>query len=225
MTPPSTIDWPDIGSSPINECNTEGLFNIAFPTLFPNGDSFPHQALIKDISLDTYAMHLMRYHDKGFGSHPRFRHYLYNLIMRHKSQTTSNLFIKQSQEHNSLTTIEELRTHLQKIPIDNLPHHVMRFGAHLRSTRPFWTQRRSELTSMITQLQCPTLFFTLSVADTKWPDLHAVMQENIPSKLESLQQWRNRNIIGMPHIVAAYKTFSIFREEMLQKKMHTTDYW
>ena len=96
----------------------------------------------------------------------------------------------------------------------------MRFGAHLRGTRPFWTQRRSELTSMITQLQCATLFFTLSVVDTKWPDLHAVMQENIPSNLASLQQWCNRNIIDMPHIVAAYmhKTFSFFREEMLKKK-------
>ena len=59
-TPPTRIDWLDIGSSPINEYNTEGLFNIAFPTLFPNGDSFPHQALIKNISLDTYAIHLMR---------------------------------------------------------------------------------------------------------------------------------------------------------------------
>ena len=42
-TLPTTIDWPDIGSSPINEYNIEGLFNIAFPTLFPNGDALlPH---------------------------------------------------------------------------------------------------------------------------------------------------------------------------------------
>ena len=63
MTPPSTIDWPDIGSSPINEYNKEGLFDLAFPTLFPNGDALPHQARIKNILLDTYTIHLMRYHD------------------------------------------------------------------------------------------------------------------------------------------------------------------
>ena len=56
-TLPTTIDWPDIGSSPINEYNTEGLFDIAFPTLFPNEDALPHQACIKNISLDTDAIH------------------------------------------------------------------------------------------------------------------------------------------------------------------------
>ena len=146
--------------------------------------------------------------------------------MHHRSQTTSNFFINQIQEHNTSTTIEELCTHLQQIPTDNLPDHVMRFGAHLCGTRPFWTQRRSELTSMITQLQCPTLFFTLSATDTKWPELHTVMQENIPSNLASHQQWHNCNIIDRPHIVATYmhKIFSIFHEEMLQKQMHTTSY-
>ena len=63
MNLPTTIDWPDIGSSPINEYNTKGLFDIAFPTLFPNKDALPHQSHIKNISLYTYAVHLMRYHD------------------------------------------------------------------------------------------------------------------------------------------------------------------
>ena len=94
MTPHTTIDWLDIGSSPINKYNIEGLFDIAFPILFPNGDVLPHQACIKNISLDTYAVHLMRYHDNRFGSHPRFRYYLYNFIVCHRSQTTYNLFIK-----------------------------------------------------------------------------------------------------------------------------------
>ena len=86
------------------------------------------------------------------------------------------------------TTIEELCIHLQDIPIDNLPEHVMRFEAHLHGTKAYWTLRRSELTNMITQLQCPTLFFTLSVADTKWPDLHVIMQEASPVDPTSLQQ-------------------------------------
>ena len=32
------VDWPDISTSPINEYNTEGLFDMAFPTIFPTGD-------------------------------------------------------------------------------------------------------------------------------------------------------------------------------------------
>ena len=29
------MEWPEIGLSPINEYNTEGLFDMAFPKLFP----------------------------------------------------------------------------------------------------------------------------------------------------------------------------------------------
>jgi hypothetical protein len=80
---------------------------------------------------------------------------------------------------------------------------------------------------MITQLQCPTLFFTLSATDTKWSDLHAVMQKGRPLDPMLHQHWRTHNVIDHPHTVAAYmhKRFSIFHEEILQKNMHATDYW
>ena len=93
---------------------------MAFPTLFPNGDTLPRQPRIKNIPLDIYAAHLMRYHDKRFGSHTRFRYFLYNLIMHHRSQSTTKLFVKQIQEHKTPTTIEGLHAHLQEMPTDNL---------------------------------------------------------------------------------------------------------
>ena len=33
----STMMWPTIGGTPINEFTTEGYFSLAFPTLFPTG--------------------------------------------------------------------------------------------------------------------------------------------------------------------------------------------
>jgi hypothetical protein len=56
---------------------------MAFPALFPTGDALPRQPHMRNIPLDSYAVHLMRYHDNRFGSHPRFRYYLYSLIMHH----------------------------------------------------------------------------------------------------------------------------------------------
>ena len=35
----STLMWPSIGGTPINEFTTEGYFSCAFPTLFPTGDA------------------------------------------------------------------------------------------------------------------------------------------------------------------------------------------
>ena len=103
----------------------------------------------------------------------------------------------------------------------------MHFRAHLRGTSTYWTLHRCELTNMITQLQCPTLFFTLSATDTKWPYLHALMQEDHPCDPVARQHWNNHNIIDRPHTMATYmhKIFSIFHEEMLKKNMHATDHW
>ena len=92
--PPTIFEWPNIGSSLVNEYNIEGLFNLASPTLFPNEDALPHQPRIKNIPLDSYVVHLMRYHYNIFGSHPRFIYYLYKLIIHHMSQTKTNLFVK-----------------------------------------------------------------------------------------------------------------------------------
>ena len=68
---------------------------MEFPTLFPNGDALPLQLCIKNIPLDGYALHLMRYHDDKFGHNLRFRYFLYNLIMHRGIQETTNLFFRQ----------------------------------------------------------------------------------------------------------------------------------
>ena len=67
-----TIYWPNIDSSPINEYNTKGLLDLAFPTLFPNGVALPLQPRIRRVYMHEYAVHLIKYQDQRFGRHPRF---------------------------------------------------------------------------------------------------------------------------------------------------------
>ena len=83
--------------------------------------------------------------------------------------------MKKHLHDNSPTTIEELCHQISDLPNNKLGNHIMRFGSSLRGTRAYRTKCRSELTDMITQLGCPYLFFTLSVAVTKWPELHNLM--------------------------------------------------
>jgi ATP-dependent DNA helicase PIF1 len=61
------INWPTIGSSPINEYNTEGLFDMAFPTLFPKGEVDWLQPQMRNVHLHEYAKHLLRYRDNSLG--------------------------------------------------------------------------------------------------------------------------------------------------------------
>ena len=80
---------------------------------------------------------------------------------------------------------------------------------------------------MITQLGCPSLFFTLNVADTKWPELHSLMP--VPSHSHSLNEHRMNveNFIQYPHIFATFMhhRFNIFREEVIQKYLKAKDFW
>ena len=79
---------------------------------------------------------------------------------------------------------------------------------------------------MIPQTSFPTLFFTQSVADTKWREPHKVMPNSAPVSAQNINRWRTDNVINYPHIVAKYmhERFSIFCEEIIMKYVHAKDY-
>ena len=54
------MNWPTVGSSPINEYNTVGLFDMAFPTLFPKGEADWLQPRMRNVHLHEYAKNLLR---------------------------------------------------------------------------------------------------------------------------------------------------------------------
>jgi len=174
----SVIPWPKISPSLINEYNTEGPLDMAFPTLFPNEVTLPLQARIREVQMHEYALHLMRYHDNRFGRHVRFRYFLYNIIMHHRSQQTTSIFVNKNVEDNIPTAIDNLYQNLHNVPNSQLAKKLMCFGTSLQGMRSYWRKCHYELTNMINQLGSPTIFFMLSFVDTKWPDLHALFSSN-----------------------------------------------
>ena len=69
---------------------------MAFPTLFPTGATMLLQPRIHQIDMHEYALHLIHYHDNRFSQHPRFQYYIYNLIMRHRSNSIASVFVKKN---------------------------------------------------------------------------------------------------------------------------------
>ena len=60
---------------------------------------------------------------------------------------------------------------------------------------------------MIEQIGAPTLFYTLSMADLAWPDLHKLMPEDpFADGLTYRQSYliQCRNLANNPHIVSSY---------------------
>ena len=103
----------------------------------------------------------------------------------------------------------------------------MHFGSSLRGIRSFWTRARAELADMKIQHGTPTIFFTLSAADTKWPDLHTTMPSNPPSNSHEKTRWRIQNVVANPHRESQYihYRFTIFLKEVFLKGFLVKDYW
>lgn len=79
---------------------------------------------------------------------------------------------------------------------------------------------------MINQIGSPTLFFTLSAADTKWPDLQRLLSNGVAIEMQTNKQ-RLENVINNPHTTSLYlhQRFTVFREEVIEKLLGAQDYW
>ena len=74
--------------------------------------------------MHEYALHLIHYHDNIFEKNPRFRYYIYNLIMRHQSNGTTFVFVKINLEDRLPPTILELVNQFQDMPNDKIGERV-----------------------------------------------------------------------------------------------------
>ena len=59
VDPGTLIDWPGIGTSLVNEYVTEGLLDMAFPTLFPNGQCDWIEPRLRKFYLHEFVKNLL----------------------------------------------------------------------------------------------------------------------------------------------------------------------
>ena len=204
-SPENPLSWPSSGE-PLSEFTTEGLFTKAFPVLFPLGRADFSLPRRKSLALYEWVKHLMRYRDPRFARHPRFRFFALNLIFRHRAMGRGKfLFSRDVGCHNM--TVAELRNALNRDGGQILASKIVRCLQTVRGTRPYWYMEGAKLRDMIEQIGPPTLFYTLSMADLSWPDLHRLMPEDpFQPGLTSGQSYaiRCRNLANNPHIVSSY---------------------
>lgn len=199
------LPWPSTGP-PLSEYSTEGLFSMAFPTLFPTGDADFTQPRRKKLDLHEWVKHLIRYRDSRFATHPRFRFFALNLIFRHRAMQQGRFLFSRSIGNRAMT-VGQLKEALAADDGPLLASKIVRCLKSVRATRPYWFMEGAKLKDMITQIGTPTLFYTLSMADLSWPDLHRLMPDDPfrPGLTDAQSfQIRMRNVTNNPHIVSAY---------------------
>ncbi|KIX09923.1 uncharacterized protein Z518_01004 [Rhinocladiella mackenziei CBS 650.93] len=145
------------------------IFAMAFPTLYPTGQADFNAPRIRKVSLTDYARHLMCFHDGGFGRHPRWRFFVFNLLMCRKANGAARFYVSKASGLKDLSR-EELTEAL--LADDALLPQIVRQGSDLTGTRPFWRSKSNHLQAQARFLPpgMSPVFVTLSAADMQWQD-------------------------------------------------------
>ena len=94
--PPGT-PAPSIRSTPIDEAaGKDRIFAMAFPTLYPTGRADFNVPRLRKVDLDEYARHMMCFRDGRFGRHPRWRFFVFNLLMRRKASGSARFYVSKA---------------------------------------------------------------------------------------------------------------------------------
>ena len=235
ITPTSSgaLPWPAFGPA-LSEYTTDGLFTQAFPSLFPLGKADFYTPRPHRLELFEWAKHLVRYRCDRFATHPRFRFFALNLIFRHRAMSRGKFLFSRNIGGRNMT-VGQLKRSLAGHNGNELAEKIVRCVKTVRGTRPFWALEGAKLRDMLDQIGTPTFFYTLSMADMSWPDLHKLMPEDpFAAGLSDNESYtiRARNVANYPHIVACYLSTrhqylreTVFQHLGLNDDCAVEDFW
>jgi hypothetical protein len=227
---PHGLPAPSIRSTPIDEAaGKDRIFAMAFPTLYPTGRADFNAPRIRKVDLNDYARHLMCFSDGRFGRHPRWRFLVFNMLMRRRAGNSARFYVSKASALKDFTR-EELTEAL--LTDDTLLPQIVRQGASLTGTRPYWKSRSSALLAQARFLSPNTspVFVTFSAADMQWHDLH----RHFPgfadvSTADDYTRCRFvwEKVQSHPHVIAHYLVirFQVFIDRVLRPFLGFTDYW
>ena len=202
---------------------------MAFPTLHPTGRADFNTSRSRKVDLNDYARHLMCFHDGRFGRHPRWRFFVFNLLMRRRANRSARFYVSKASGLKDLSR-EELTDAL--LAGESLLPQIVRQGSTLSGTRPFWRNKSGSLQAQARFLSpsMSPVFVTFSAADMQWQDLH----RHFPGWADvSAADDRTRHkfvwdrVQDHPHLIAHSLAirFQAFMDHVLLPLLGFTDYW
>jgi hypothetical protein len=229
------LPWPEMSRSPINEFTTEGLATMAFPTLFPYGTGDPTTKSRQcSISFSESFKHLISFGECinnkfvwRFATHPRFMYWALNMKQRHQLLSQANVYLRQHPNDATLTLMQ-LRNMVDKSTSEQLMSRLHKYASKVQGTKQYWYQRSLELKALIHTKGAPTFFWTVSAADTYWPELHINLLPNDHSSCAQMtHSMKIKAVIDNPHITDWYftKRLSDLIKHWLYDEMDAEWHW
>ena len=225
----------------MNEYETKMMMQMCFPTLFPDGFGGIHplenETRIHEYTLADYCSHLMKWHDRRFVMHRNFKFFCVNLIQRRqidgivRQVPDRRHFIGRRKDGETIheeINIDDLRkVHDEKELSDagrQLLKQLKPYFKAVRGSGLYWSNVRDDLMAMIGNdvlpTRWPTFFFTLSAADTIWPDFFRACDPTLTHDEASNLSARDREryLVENPDIASRHfqRRFNSFFEHVLQ---------
>jgi hypothetical protein len=178
-------ELPVRGTVPICEYRTKGYATLAFPTLFPFGCGDISEVRAHPLSWKVWSRHLQKYYDGRFAMHQRFPYFLLNTHERDAANRQAGLFLNAGDVRLTVGDLKKLNAASRQ----QLAQKLSKYGATLRNTPAFFTERRRELNAMCDEIGDPnvrTAAFKCDAQCTVVPTscLHA---SDVTLQFESLQ--------------------------------------
>jgi len=187
------LSWPLQSPEGTNEFLIDGLAGICFPVLLPYGcGDYTHLGRYVTVTEDEAINFYEKYADIDangkpyyrFASHRIWSFWVMNRRDRHYLLRQSNYYMS---THKFVADMdyEELKANIEQGQ-SYVKQGISLFTAKLAGTSAFWWQQTENLKSIVSELGCPTIFYTCSMADNFWRHLYRLLPfgSRDPEKLD-----------------------------------------
>ena len=126
---------------------------------------------------------------------------------------------------DAVRTLQQLRNMIDKSTSEQLMSRLHKYVSKVQGTKQYWYQRNLELKALIQTKGPPTFLFTVSAADTYWPELHInLMPHDSTNPTHSM---KINAVINNPHITDWYftKRLSDLNKHWLYDQMDVEWHW
>ena len=147
---------PGEGKVPSNLMRDKNWDVNAFPSFHPSGKFGLHYTREKKLTPQQHFIQRLQNVNRRFSSHPPYVFAAQYYIERHQLEQNINIsFLKGKLSHGNLLQLDDSFAVFDKIP----------------GTPKYWLNKRYELIAKLENLGAFHFFFTLSMADMRWPEI------------------------------------------------------
>ena len=167
-------------NQPVNMFTSNTLEQLAFPTMYPNGQNGLKTPRTTPLTTLKYFQCRLMSVDRRWSSNLPYLFWATNVV--EKKLLSDNISIAMKMR-SSKTSRRQTALNVGTIKSDlsinpDFPENYYGFMKNIRGSPAYWNSAKLDLNAMIKELGPPTWFLTLSANDMNWPDLiHALCQQ------------------------------------------------